>query len=253
MRIDEIAISYVMQNMNLLTEDRIQFLKDNTKKLSTEHDPHGEHKKPEDIIQHFADNGDPTKNKVHTQYLVNLYKSGKIRQEDTPQAHETLTNFEKYKVKLSPEDKQLNVKSYPKLSDVEDKIAPHVGTMASKKQAEKTLDQPGHVKKYEDDKIAIYHLKDAETSKNLYGGGHSRGGLGTSWCTAARSDDNRFNQYNKDGPMHVVHRKSDGAVFQYHPDSNQFQDAKNNEISHEDFKSISPSLHKAWEKHPEIL
>ena len=236
----------------LLLENRIQYLKDHTKELDTSHDTLGVHKTPEDIIQHFADHGDPTKNKAHTQYLVNLYKNKSIRQEDAPRVHQALSNFEKYKAKLAPEDKQVNTKTYPSIGDVEEKIAPHLGTMASKREAKVNLDQPGHELKYEDDKIKVYHLSDKEASQNLYGGGHERGGTGTSWCTAARSKDNMFDRYHKEGNLFVVHNKDNGNVYQYHPASTQFMDKKDQTISHKDFGEIADNLHKAWDKHPEL-
>lgn len=257
--ITEASIAYVMMNENILLEDRLDYLKANTKKLDTSHDTTAKHQETPDIIQHFADNADPTKNKQHTQYIINLYKNKKIRQDDAPGIHDVLSNYEKYKGKLTPEDRQLSTTKYPRISDLQDKIAPHLGTMASKKQAEKTLEQPGHTLVHEDDKIKIYRLEKTkegkEASKALYGGGSERGSTGTNWCTAARSDDrNYFDEYLKEGGRyHVIHRKSDGAVFQMHPQSNQFHDAKNNDISPEDFKSIAPSLHAAWEKHPEML
>ena len=242
----EISIAYVMLNEDILLEDRLQYLKDNTKKLSTDHDTTGRHKETANIIQHLADHADPTKNKSYTQYATNLYRNKAIRQEDAPRLKSALSNFDKYKHKLSTDDRSMNAKKYPSISSIEDKIHPHVGTMASKKEAQKTLEQPGHKLVHEDDKIKIYHLSDKDASKNIYGGGHRRGGTGTSWCTAARSDDNMFDHYNKQGKMHVVHRKADGAVFQYHTNSNQFMDHKDNNISHEDFNSISEPLHKAW-------
>lgn len=254
LQLDEIAIQYVMLNESILLEDRIQYLKDNIKGLDTSHDQNAQHKTTNDIVDHFATHADPSKNKQHTQFILGLYKNKSIRQEDAPRIREALTNFDKYKNKLSPEDKQLNTKAYPTLSSVEDKIYPHLGTVVSKNAAQSELNQPGHELKYEDDHIKVFKLTSKEASQNLYGGGHQRGGMGTSWCTAARSDNCMFDHYSKaDKPLHVVHRKSDGAVFQYHTSSNQFMDAKDNEISSEDFASIAPHLHKAWEQKPELL
>ena len=252
-KITETSIAYVMLNEDILLEDRLQYLKDNTKTLSTDHDTTGTHKSTADIVQHFADHGDPTTNKQHTQYAVGLYRNKAIRQEDAPRLKSALTSFDRYKGKLKPEEKQLTTKNYPSIASIEDKVAPHEGTMASKKEAQKTLDQPGHKLLHEDKDIAIYHLSDKEASKNLYGGGHQRGGTGTSWCTAARSDNNMFDHYHKQGPIHVIHRKSDGAVFQMHPESNQFMDHKDNPISDDDYKSIQPALHKAWMAKPELI
>ena len=248
----EVQVAYVMMNESILLEDRIDYLKQNTPKLDISHDSTAEHKDTPSIIQHLADSADPSKKKVYTNYLVGLYKNKAIRQDDAPYAHETLSNFDKYKSKLPEADRNISIKQYPNLSDIADKVAPHVGTLASKKSGEREFNQPGHDLKYEDDKIKIYHLASKEASQNLYGGGSERGGTGTNWCTAARSKDCRYEPYRERGEMHVVHRKSDGAVFQYHPAGNEFMDAKNNQISHEDFGTIADSLHKAWDKHPEL-
>jgi len=244
-------------------EDRIQYLKDNTSNLSTEHDPHAQHKSTPDIIQHLADHGDPTKKKIYTQYLTNLYKSGGMKQEDTDRAKDVLSNFDKYKTKLSGDAKQLTVKQYPSLTHIETAVEPHVGTAVTNKEKSvevkakaETGNLPGHELKYEDENIKIFHLKDADTSKKLYASKNDKtpGAIHpTEWCTARDTSNNMFDRYNSDGPLHVVHRKSDGAVFQYHSHSNQFMDHKDNEISHADFKTIAPSLHKAWREQPDLV
>ena len=251
--LNEVQIAYVMNRQDLMLEDRIEYLKQNTAPLSSDHDTTGEHKETSDIIQHLADHADPTPTKVHTQYAVGLYRKKVMKQEDAGRLKSALTSFDKYKGKLKPEEKQLTVKNYPTIASIEDKIQPHLGTMTSKKEAEKTLDQPGHKRVYDDDHISVFHLTGEEASKNIYGGGHQRGKTGTSWCTSARSGDCMFKKYAEQGNIHVIHRKSDGAVFQMHPESNSFMDAKDEKISHDDFKSIAPHLHKAWAKAPSIL
>lgn len=254
-QVTEAAIAYILMNESILLEDRLDYLKKNTKPLSIDHDHLAQHKDTPSIIQHFADNGDPTKNKSHTQYLVGLYRNKTIKQEDAPAAKEVLSNFEKHKGKLSPEDKQLTAAKYPKLSDVREKIAPHLGTATTKAEANKqladNLNIPGkHPLLYEDDKIKIYHTADKETAQKIYcsSSDPKPGPHPTEWCTSRKTDNNRFDDYNSSGPLHVVHRKSDGAVFQYHPETTSFMDKDDNEISTDDFKSIAPSLHKAWEK-----
>jgi hypothetical protein len=114
--------------LKLLVENRVEFLKKNNPEIDTSHDPHGKHKAAADIIDHFAEHGDPTKNKAHTQFLVGQYKKKNIRQEDAGRAHETLSNFEKYKPKLANKD----INGYKKLSDVEKAVEPHLGTHATK-------------------------------------------------------------------------------------------------------------------------
>lgn len=259
-KVTEASIAYIMMNESILLEDRLQYLKDNTKPLSTAHDTHATHKDTPAIIQHFADHGDPTKNKVHTQYLISLYKAGKIRQEDAPAIKETLSHFEKHKPNLTSTEKQLNAKNYPSISDVRKVVAPHIGkavTNSEKRdELKNNLDQPGkHELQYEDDKIKIFHLKDKHTAQSIYGSTSDPkpGACPTEWCTSRQTKDNMFDHYNKQGPLRVVHRKDDGAVFQYHTQSNQFMDKDDNTISDNDLKTIKPSLHKAWETHPKTL
>jgi hypothetical protein len=235
-------------------EDRLQYLKDNTKPLSTEHDTLATHKTTPDIIQHFADVGDPSKNKQHTQYLVSLYAKKAIRQEDAPSAHETLTNFDKYKSKLKPEERVLSTKTYPTLGDLREKLKPHVGLPATNKEAvahlRDNLNIPGkHPLVYEDEHVKIYHNADKATAKKIYcsSSDPKPGPHPTEWCTSRDTANNMFDQYleRHGGAYHVIHRKKDGAVWQLHPESNQFEDAQGKTISDEDLLSVGPSLHNA--------
>jgi hypothetical protein len=250
--IDQIALSYILSNENLLMEDRMDYLRNNTPKLSTAHDVTAFHQDTPSIINHFAENADPSTNKKYTQYILGLYRKGLVRQEDAPRIKGAIGSFDQYQHKLPVEDRQLSLKKYPNLSSIEEKMQPHLGTL-SKTQAKTDLDQPGHELKYEDDKIKVYKLTSEKASRNLYGGGHMRGGLGTSWCTAADSDNNMFDHYHEQGPLQVIHRKSDGAVFQAHAVGNQFMNAKDEEISKDDLLSLAPGIHTAWKLHPDLL
>lgn len=226
--------------LNFLVESRIEFLKKNNPTISTEHDPHGEHKDAHAIIDHFATHADPTKNKAHTQWIVGQYKKGNIRQEDAGRVHTALKHFEMYKSKLA--NKDLN--GYKKVSDVEDATAPHEGTHVSKKAETRAIKHEGADLKYEDDHITIHHIKTEDAAKHY--------GKGTKWCTAA-DNNNMFKHYHNDGPIHIIHDKKNGRKYQFHAASNQFMDEKDNTISKEDFDSIKPSFHKAIDKHPEMV
>lgn len=251
--VTESSIAYVMSREDILLEDRIDYLKANTKPIDTDHDTLAKHKDVPAIVDHFAEHGDPTVNKQHTQYILNLYRNKSLKQEDAYKVKDALTMFEKHKHKLSPAEKVMSVKNYPSITSISDKMKPFEGTYASKAEKTKDLTQKGHELKYEDDHIKIHHISNEDASKEIYGGGAKRGGTGTDWCTAARSDNCMFNEYHSKGPIHVVHRKSDGAVFQYHAQSNQFMDKNDDSISDTDFKSIAPSLHKAWKKDPTLV
>lgn len=234
------------EQLQFIVENRIEHLKKSNPELSTAHDPHGEHKDAGAIIDHFATHADPSPKKTNTQWIVGQYKKGHIRQEDAGRVHSALSNFERYKGKLA--NKDLN--SYKKVSDVEDATAPHEGTFASKKEETRAVKHEGADLKYEDDHITIHHIKNEDAAKHY--------GKGTKWCTAADSN-NMFNHYHQDGPIHVIHHKTEKQEngqprkWQFHAASNQFMDEKDNEISHEDFNKIKPSFHKAIDKHPEMV
>lgn len=241
---DIIAERYILLKEELLTESRVDYVKGQWEKkgISTEHDTFAKHKNVGDIVDHFANNADPTKKKIYTSWIVSRYNEGKTKQEDAERIHNTLSNFDKYKSKLDEKD----INKYDSLQAVDSAVKPHIGTAATKAEKRAFENHEGQELKYDDDKISIYHLKTKEASQNLYGGGSAAGK--TDWCTAARSENCMFDHYNKRGRLHVVHDKETGKVFQYHAHDAQFMDHEDNPISDEDFLRLAPSLHKAWEK-----
>ena len=114
----------------MLLEDRLEFLQKKHNSINADHDQFAEHKKPEDIVKHFSEHGDPSKNKSHTDWILNQYKKGHIKQEDTPRVHETLSNFDKHKSKLA--NKDLN--SYKHISHLDDALEPHLGTKSKREE-----------------------------------------------------------------------------------------------------------------------
>ena len=227
--------------VQFLNEQRIAHLKAANPTIDTSHDTNAKLKDAGDIIDHFAEHGDPSKNKQHTQKIMKWYKDKTIRQEDAPRVKQALTDFDTYKPKLA--NKDLN--SYKKLSDVEDAVAPHLGTHATKAAETKAVKHEGADKVYEDDDISIHHIKTHAAACHY--------GSGTKWCTASKDDPSMFDHYSGDGPIHVINDKKTGRKFQFHHASNQFMDEKDNEISKEDFNSIKKPFHKAIDKHPEIV
>lgn len=245
---DIIAERYIELQEQLLIEGRIDFVKKQYKdKINTDHDSFAPHKDSDAIVDHFAEHGDPTKKKLYTGWIVGQYNKGNTRQEDVDRVHSTLSNFDKYKSKLPEKD----INKYESLKDVEAAVKPHIGTAATKSEQRANEEHTGQELKFEDPHIKIYHLKTKEASQHLYGGGVDAGK--TNWCTAAKSANCMFDHYNKVGNLHVIHDKNTGRVYQYHVNEAQFMDAHDNEIPTEDFKRIAPSLHKAWDEHPDLL
>ena len=222
-----------------LLENRIQTLKTRVFKdgFDTSHDRLAQHRDTSDIVDHFANNADPTKKKTHTQWILNQYKKGNIRQEDHPRIKEALSNFETHKGKL--ENKDIN--KYTSLSDVEDAVGPYLGT-TTKRQQKKAIKSEGADLVHNDEErgVTVHHIKTEQAACSY--------GAGTKWCTAGKKD-NMFNHYNEDGPMFVI--QHGGRKYQFHNKSKQFMDEKDNDVK---FKDLHPDIQKSLAKseHPEI-
>lgn len=233
----------------MLLENRLNFLRKTYPSISTDHDSLATHKEAPDIIQHFADNADPTDKKLHTQWIIGQYNRKNIRQEDAPRIRRALDNFDKYHPKLEVKE----IGKYKKLSDLEDAVEPHLGTSATKAEDMRNIKNSGATKRYEDENISIHHIHTKEAAK-LYG-------AGTKWCTAAKDDDeNAFDRHNDQDPnIHVIMDKKNKSEsghqrkYQFHSASNQFMNEKDNPISKEEFNSIKPSFHKAITEHPYMV
>lgn len=233
------------QYSSLLLENRIQFLKDKNQTIDTSHDTLAIHHNPSDIIDHFADVGDPSKNKQHTQWILSQYKKKNIRQEDMYRVRPALEHFDKYKSKLDKKD----INQYKNLSELEHAIRPHIGTAATKKEEKQETISKGRTLIHEaDDGTKVYRLEPNEDGKkasiSIYGGGGDLGGTHTSWCTAADSEYNMFNHYSKKQPLHVIHTP-DGEVYQAHPKTGQLMNRHDEDVfgEIEDDEKIVPHKH----------
>lgn len=226
----------------LILENRIEFLKQNLEgKLSTEHDTNATAKTTSEIVDHFANNADPTPNKAHTQWILKQYQNKSIRQEDAPRVHQALTNFNQVKSKLDKKD----INQYQDVSEIETAVHPHLKAAGPKKTKGAGFDRRNpeaygddHIKKVFEDKesgVKGYHLKTKAASISLYGGGHTAGNGGTSWCTAADSSGNMFNHYNGAGAkkIHTMHFPN-GRKLQFHHDTNQIMDEADKTVNLKD-------------------
>ena len=209
----------LLESFELLTEDRIDYLKTQYKdKLSTDHDQLAKHKESDKIIDHFASKADPSTGKVHTQWLVGQYAKKNIRQEDAPQLKSTLNDFALVKDNL--EKKDLN--QYKDVGELRDAIATQKATVEKKIKAKKTEAEEKSAsmeKLYDEDGVTGYKIPNRAASIKNYG---PAGVLAqTHWCTAANSEKNMFNHYK--GGKYTMHFPN-GEVLQYHHQSGQIMD-----------------------------
>lgn len=215
---------------NILIESRLDFLKDTVKDISTDHDDFAEHKDAKSIIDHFAEHADPSKKKIYTQWIVNRYKDKDFRQEDTDRIKESLGHFDSHKAKLEKKD----IGQYKSLNEVEDAVAPHIGTHTSKSAEDKAIKEEGATKLLDTDSLSVHQIHTHDAA--------CRYGAGTKWCTASKDNPSMFNNYSKQGPLFVFRDKKEDKKFQFHAESGQFMNVLDNPENINEFVDKHPDL-----------
>ena len=147
-------------------------------------------------------------------WIGNMYANGGIKPGDAPELKSALFTYDKNKTQLPP------IKDCKSLSEligwVKD-LSDHFKAVRNQSKAKADLE-----KVYEDDEWVVYVPHSHAAAR--------RGGEGTHWCTASENDY-YYNMYSKQGPLYINIRKSDGAKFQFHFESEQFMDADDEPVS----------------------
>ena len=226
----------------LILEDRLNKIKDIFKnKIDTSHDTLAQNKDSDAIVDHFATHADPTQNKAHTQWIVNLYRQGQFRQEDHPRIREALSTFDRPAVKagLKAANKPTDINQYKSLSDLEDAVEPHKEAISGKEE-EKKIKTEGADLIHSSNGVTVHHIKTKGAACSY--------GAGTKWCTAGEKN-NMFDEFNKDGPIHIIQHQ--GRKYQFHNKNNQFMDEKNKPT---DISKVHPDIQKEMAKsdNPEV-
>ncbi len=141
-------------------------------------------------------------------WIGNMYANGSIKPGDAPELKSALFTYDKNKTQL-PQIK--DCKSLSELIEWVKDLSDDFKSVRKQSKAKADLE-----KVYEDDEWVVYVPHSHAAAR--------RGGEGTHWCTASEND-NYYNMYSKHGPLYINVRKSDGAKFQFHFESDQFMDA----------------------------
>ena len=168
---------------------------------------------------------DPTYNEQKSQkmgkygkWLLNLYKQGKLKNEDLYKATDYLSYFVKYYNKIAEKD----INKLPDLPSLYNVIKPY--KEASDNGEEITTSKSDEVRRIKEDAEKVF-----EDNQWLVVVPHTQEascyyGKNTQWCTAATDSYNMFNQYNNKGTLFINIRKTDGKKFQFHFETNSFMD-----------------------------
>ena len=71
-------------------------------------------------------------------------------------------------------------------------------------------------------------------------------GINTKWCTAAKSSNNMFDEYNTDGPLYIVLFKKENKRYQFHFQTGQFMNEKDKSINPNELADEYPILWKIF-------
>jgi len=230
--------------IELLIESRVETLKKKFSKVNTDHDHLAYYREGSNIVQHFADNADPTPKKIYTQWIMNRYNEKNFRQEDHPRIHQTLSDFEKHKPKIEKRD----INSYKSLKDLEDTIQPF-SVQKSKREEVRDIKHEGAEKIHDENGVEVHHLKNKEAACHY--------GAGTRWCTAAKNN-NMFDMYNRGGKLYFVKAKDEKGnlrKYQFHHESDSYMDENDEDVDLRKLVKNNPELKNVREfqgKHPQL-
>ena len=146
-------------------------------------------------------------------WIGNMYANGYIKLGDIPELKSALVTYDKNKSQLPPIK---DCKSLSELIEWVKNLSDDFKPVRNQSKAKADLE-----KAYEDDEWVVYVPHSHEAAR--------RGGTDTRWCTASKNSY-YYNYYSKQGPLYINVRKSDGAKFQFHFESNQFMDANDEPV-----------------------
>jgi hypothetical protein len=178
---------------------------------------------------------DPTATKQYTLWLANQYIKQQFRLEDRPRITDALRKFINAKSRL--EQRDINKYDFRSLEDQMDKI---YNVELDAPSEEGIFEVPEGAEVLYNGPLGLLAIpKTEEASCEL--------GSGTRWCTAG-NEDNRFESCSKDGPLYIW-RDKNGEKYQFHWESTQFMDRRDEPISQEQmdyFRTKHPVLKKLF-------
>jgi Domain of unknown function (DUF4116) len=204
-----------------------------------------------DLIQRFADT-DPTPGKSRTQWLVKTYiQDERFKLEDSGRATAALSAFERFKRRLSLEQRELS--RFKSLRELEALVDPFVKAEAKARLERDLSTATGREKrrleewKARDESIVVQEEEGLPTIVvPMTKFASCWWGRGTRWCTAAKKD-NVFQEYHIYAPL-VIIVCPDGEKFQMNvkPSLCQFMDNTDENVGKE-------TLQKRWSEFQSLL
>lgn len=230
----------------ILLEGRLDFLKTKyapliiaNAQLINDFETQTKLKKSPDIGEKLIDyvaRFDPDKAKKYTQWMLDLLMKRNIRLEDLPRVTDNLAKFSKVKDRLPIE--QRDIQRFKTIAALGDALAPPVAKTSGdvNREYEQEMYQQAEVL-LNNNTYRIVVPKTKEASCFF--------GRNTEWCTAAK-ENNRFDNYSKEGPLYIVLDKKNNNRWQFFFDGDdpQFMDERDERINIDVFANDHPEIVK---------
>jgi len=202
-------------------------------------DPQGASVKddPSKFIEWVANEIDPTGNSKYTKWIVARFvdPNGGIRfVEDLSKLTEPMTRYARLTQSgaIPANNRDINqFKDMTSFLNLMDQYAEKKTGNEMKSEEEQALIKSGQAVLYKDTgKFKIVIPKTEEAAKYY--------GEGTKWCTAG-DNNNRFDYYNKFGPLYDIIFRGSGVKWQFHFETAQFMDEQDEPLDPDLVKPIS--------------
>jgi hypothetical protein len=191
---------------------------------------------------------DPTPNKMYMTWLIRQYLARQFRLEDSPRIREVMTSYHRHKAGLPVEQRDVGRLTFYQVEDLADSILNADTTPPAQDQVSSYANIPGLDILYSGPLGVLAVPRTRKASCAI--------GSGTKWCTSARNN-NRFHQYNRQGPLYVWIERPGGLKYQFHWETLEVMDDKNRPISREKlkyFREQNPVTRKLFaQKEQEIM
>ena len=202
-------------------------------------DPQGASVKddPAKFIEWVADEIDPTGNSKYTKWIVARFvdPNGGIRFiEDLSKLTEPMTRYARLTQSgaIPANSRDINqFKDMTSFLNLMDQYAEKKTGREERQDEEQELIKSGQAVLYKDTGALKIMIPKTEEAAKFYG-------RGTRWCTAA-DKDNRFDYYNKQGPLYDIIFRGSGVKWQFHFETGQFMDEQDLPLHPALVKSVS--------------
>jgi len=166
---------------------------------------------------------DPTPNKAYTPWLARIYANGGPVLSGDERPLEILILYDLAKKRRMLKLEHTDISKFKTYRDLLDTMVRNYNF----DEIEAGKPDPGKTKKiYSDDDVTVIVPEDKAGSQRI--------GRGTEWCTAWTKTDNRFDTYNKQGPLYVLvpkHPKREGEKYQIHFATEETKNERNRDVS----------------------